>query len=131
MGRLIIFKRDNVMYLSKRTRLVFFIVCVSLLLVISVINFAYRPYIYENGIYHFYFADTFTNIWGVPIATCLGMALTQKLVYKEIYYSMAVCLGLICYEVIGLTFDYKDIIATFIGALLSYAINKMVIRYSC
>ena len=63
--------------------------------------------------------------------TCLGMALTQKLVYKEIYYSMAVCLGLICYEVIGLTFDYKDIIATFIGALLSYAINKMVIRYSC
>ena len=67
----------------------------------------------------------------VPIATCLGMALTQKLVYKEIYYSMAVCLGLICYEVIGLTFDYKDIIATFIGALLSYAINKMVIRYSC
>lgn len=44
---------------------------------------------------------------------------------------MAVCLGLICYEVIGLTFDYKDIIATFIGALLSYAINKMVIRYSC
>lgn len=63
MGRLIIFKRDNVMYLSKRTRLVFFIVCVSLLLVISVINFAYRPYIYENGIYDFYFADTFTNIW--------------------------------------------------------------------
>ena len=53
MGRLIIFKRDNVMYLSKRTRLVFFIVCVSLLLVISVINFAYRPYIYENGIYDF------------------------------------------------------------------------------
>ena len=100
MGRLIIFKRDNVMYLSKRTRLVFFIVCVSLLLVISVINFAYRPYIYENGIYDFYFADTFTNIWGVPIATCLGMALTQKLVYNEIYYSMAVCLGLICYEVI-------------------------------
>lgn len=54
MGRLIIFKRDNVMYLSKRTRLVFFIVCVSLLLVISVINFAYRPYIYENGIYDLY-----------------------------------------------------------------------------
>ena len=75
----------------------------------------------------------FTNILGeFPIATCLGMALTQKIwVYKEIYYSMAVCLGLICYEVIGLTFDYKDIIATFIGALLSYAINKMVIRYSC
>lgn len=97
----------------------------------SLLFLFYRPYIYENGIYDFYFADTFTNILGVPIAACLGMALTQKLVYKEIYYSMAVCLGLICYEVIGLTFDYKDIIATFIGVLLSYAINKMVIRYSC
>lgn len=67
--------------------------------------------------------SSYSDLFGHGIDTEIGI--------YEIYYSMAVCLGLICYEVIGLTFDYKDIIATFIGALLSYAINKMVIRYSC
>lgn len=50
---------------------------------------------------------------------------------KALLYSSC---GLIIYELWGLVVegglcDYKDIIATCVGALLSYAINRMIIQY--
>ena len=48
---------------------------------------------------------------------------------KLLFYSSC---GLMIYELLGLIVegglcDYKDIIATFVGALFSYAINRMII----
>lgn len=56
------------------------------------------------------------------------MALTKKLVYKETYYIIAICLGLICYEFIGLTFDYLDIIATVLSGALTAILFKVIKR---
>ena len=120
------FKLSHPIRLTKRNRVRHFIVSLILVLICVILNLSYRPFIYANHINDLYFADTFTNLLGVPASTCLCLALTSKLTNKEIVYVSGVCLGLILYECIGLTFDYKDILAT----LLSGTITTIILSKS-
>ncbi|MDE5420191.1 hypothetical protein L3049_19545 [Labilibaculum sp. DW002] len=85
----------------------------------------YRPYIYSNGIFDYYLADTFTNIVAVPglcffflIINPINKRFTSKVIIVKFFCSVIVL------ELLNLPFengfDYKDIIATIIGALLTY-----------
>ena len=113
------FKLSHPIRLTKRNRVRHFIVSLILVLICVILNLSYRPFIYANHINDRYFADTFTNILGVPASTCLCLALMSKLTHKTIVYVSGVCLGLILYECIGLTFDYKDILATLLSGIIT------------
>lgn len=120
------FKLSHPIRLTKRNRVRHFIVSLILVLICVILNLSYRPFIYANHINDLYFADTFTNLLGVPASTYLCLALMSKLTHKAIVYVSGVCLGLILYECIGLTFDYKDILAT----LLSGTITTIILSKS-
>ena len=113
------FKLSHPIRLTKRNRVRHFIVSLILVLICVILNLSYRPFIYANHINDLYFADTFTNLLGVPTSTCLCLALMSKLTHKAIVYVSGVCLGLILYECIGLTFDYKDILATLLSGIIT------------
>ena len=113
------FKLSHPIRLTKRNRVRHFIVSLILVLICVILNLSYRPFIYANHINDLYFADTFTNILGVPASTCLCLALMSKLTHKAIVYVSGVCLGLILYECIGLTFDNKDILATLLSGIIT------------
>ena len=113
------FKLSHPIRLTKRNRVRHFIVSLILVLICVILNLSYRPFIYANHINDLYFADTFTNILGVPASTCLCLALMSKLTHKAIVYVSGVSLGLILYECIGLTFDYKDILATLLSGIIT------------
>ena len=113
------YKLPHPIRLTKRNRVRFFIISISLVLVCVILNLTYRPFIYDNHINDLYFADTFTNLLGVPASTCLCLALTSKLTHKAIVYVSAICMGLILYECIGLTFDYKDILVTLLSGIVT------------
>ena len=53
------------------------------------------------------------------VYAALCLALMSKLTHKAIVYVFGVCLGLILYECIGLTFDYKDILATLLSGIIT------------
>ena len=120
------FKLSHPIRLTKRNRVRHFIISIILVLICVILNLTYRPFIYANHINDLYFADTFTNLLGVPASTYLCLALMSKLTHKVIVYVSDVCLGLILYECIGLTFDYKDILAT----LLSGTITTIILSKS-
>ena len=120
------FKLSHPIRLTKRNRVRHFIISIILVLICVILNLTYRPFIYTNHINDLYFADTFTNLLGVPASTYLCLALMSKLTHKAIVYVSGVCLGLILYECIGLTFDYKDILAT----LLSGTITTIILSKS-
>ena len=113
------FKLSHPIRLTKRNRVRHFIVSLILVLICVILNLSYRPFIYANHINDLYFADTFTNLLGVPASTYLCLALMSKLTHKAIVYVSGVCLGLILYECIGLTFDYKDILATLLSGIVT------------
>ena len=88
----------------------------------------YRPWVYTNHLFDFYLADTYTNLFGECVVFFILVSLfSPNEMYKPIKLLLYSSCGLMIYELLGLTFDYKDIIATFVGALLSYAINRMII----
>ena len=113
------FKLSHPIRLTKRNRVRHFIISIILVLICVILNLTYRPFIYANHINDLYFADTFTNLLGVPASTFLCLALTSKLTHKAIVYVSGVYLGLILYECIGLTFDYKDILATLLSGIVT------------
>ena len=85
----------------------------------------YRPWVYTNHLFDFYLADTYTNLFGECVVFFILVSLfSPNEMYKPIKLLFYSSCGLI---VEGGLCDYKDIIATFVGALLSYAINRMII----
>ena len=105
--------------LSKRERLACLFISIFLAVLAGVMSQTYRPYIYSHQLYDFHLADSLTNLFAVPAGVCLCIALAKELEYKAVGYVFAVCLGLVFYELIGLTFDYWDIVATLLSGGLT------------
>ena len=81
----------------------------------------YLPYIYENHIFDFHLADTIGNLVAVPSLSLLLLAMRKyESLSKAILYSIFV---FTLYEIIPFgTFDFYDLIATYISGLLTYLI---------
>lgn len=94
------------------------------------INTFYRPYIYANKINDFGFADVGNNIVFIPIAYLFLYAIRKKFIiskYLDIILHFGVlCIGEILSEFIPNigTFDFKDILGLFIGAILVFLFIK-------
>ena len=123
--------------MNKKLRLIHFIVSILFIIVMIIFQKYYRPWIYSNHIFDFYLADTFTNLFGEGICFFFISSLfAPQYISKPIPLLLQTSAALILYELAGLIFekglcDYKDIIATVIGALFAYLINRFFIKYFC
>ena len=86
----------------------------------------YRPWIYQTGLFDFYIADTYTNLFGVPTIFFLGISFLKsiKVFSALLAISSVYVLGEIFSWLLTNTFDYKDVIATFAGCGLTLIIYK-------
>lgn len=112
-------KMNKPKILSKEARKICLCCFIILFGVGLVLNYFYRPYIYANDINDFHFADSFTDLLAVPIATFFILAFEGKMRYTCTGFVMGVCLGLILYEFVGLTFDVFDILAIIISGIVT------------
>ena len=90
----------------------------------------YRSFIYDNGIFDFYIADTSPNFFTVFLFVFYKK--WQKTTIKNIILCLGTFLGLSIYELFIqkymsiATVDYNDIIASFVGCIVAYyTIQKM------
>jgi hypothetical protein len=116
-------------------RLKYFIIFMILFIIYILGLHVYRPYIYSNGIFDYYLADTFTNIVAVPglcffflIIAPKNKRFTSKAIIIKFFFSV------ITLELMNLPFehgfDYKDVIATIIGALITYFSWDYIVNYN-
>ncbi|MDR2805455.1 MAG: hypothetical protein LBB85_07415 [Dysgonamonadaceae bacterium] len=96
---------------------------ISLFLVVIAILLTqtYRPYIYQNKIDDFHLADTLTSWVCVPAGSLFFWGISHDRFSKGFIGSWG---GAVLYEwMIGLTFDWFDLIALFLSSGLTYLIN--------
>lgn len=92
-----------------------------------VLSNTYRPYIYENHLFDFHLADTIGNLVAVPCLSLLLLGLGKyNIPTKAILYSILV---FTLYEIIPFgTFDFYDLLATYVSGLLTYLIFMLFKR---
>lgn len=91
-------------------------------IVFLIFRLPYRSYIYEHGLFDFYIADTAPNFLTVFMFVFLRRSLSNQ--ESALLLSTTSGLGILVYEFIQgktiLFFDWRDVIATVIAALLVY-----------
>ena len=91
-------------------------------LLFLVFRLPYRSYIYEHGLFDFYIADTAPNFLTVFMAVFLRRSRSSK--ESALMLATMSGLGVLVYEFIQgktiLFFDWRDVMATVIAALLVY-----------
>jgi len=95
---------------------------VSILLVIlcGLLSKTYRPYIYQNHIYDYHFADTLTSWFCIPSAALFFWGISKDK-FRNCF--MGSLLGSILFEfVFTLTFDWYDIITLLLSGGITYLI---------
>jgi hypothetical protein len=89
----------------------------------------YRPFIYENKIDDYFFADTIGNSFGTITAIFMILTLTGSGTYNDWKIIGIIVFGLIGYEFVNLTkFDINDLIATLIFGTLSIFVYTQILR---
>jgi hypothetical protein len=88
----------------------------------------YRPYIYKNHLFDFYFADTYNNLLSIPTIFFLIAAFRNKInPYISVICIASVYIFGELFELFPSgNFDYKDIIATLIGSVLTLIIYNRI-----
>ena len=91
----------------------------------------YRPWIYQTGLFDFYIADTYTNLFSVPTLFFIGISFQKSIKIFVVLSSIVsvYILGEIISWLQSNIFDYKDIIATFVGCGLTLLIYKLFSTY--
>ena len=110
---------------NKQQRLTFLAIGLAFAFTSAMLNIFYRPYIYSNHIYDFHFSDSYSNLCAVPAAQLVVLGFSAKSKLKLHYQIILVCIGFIFYELIGLTFDVYDIIATIMSGFVTYIVERM------
>lgn len=110
-------------------KILYLVGSVFLLIISIILSDIYRPYIYRNNIFDFHFADTIGNLFAVPCITLLLLGVEKyNSPFKAILYTALI---LTIYEIIPLgTFDYYDLIATYISGLLTYLVFFLIEKFT-
>ena len=91
-------------------------------IVFLILRLPYRSYIYEHGLFDFYIADTAPNFLTVFMFVFLKRSLSNQ--ESALLLSTMSGVGILVHEFIQgktiLFFDWRDVIATVIAALLVY-----------
>lgn len=112
---------------------ILFKIGVALWVIHTVLLVFYRPYIYENDIYDFHFADTIGSLFCIPVSTFIIFG------YKRVRWSFYTTIGgayiaNIFYECSSLFFvkhkiDIPDLIAIHIGFFITLLIYILLCSF--
>ena len=115
---------------SGRRRLLFLLGAVLCFLLGLLLTYFYRPYIYANHINDRHLADTIGNIVAVPAAAFLFYAAQKTVRYTKLTVLLLDFLVWCLYEALfSITFDWRDILASFIMCFVTYLILRVVDKF--
>jgi hypothetical protein len=118
-------KKNDLTPLKKRT----FTLAVVFWSLTELVRSFYRPYIYENKINDYFFADTVGNSFGTITAIFMILTLAGSGTSKDWKIVGIIILGLVGYEFLNLTnFDINDLMATLIFGTISMLVYKQILR---
>ncbi|AZQ64076.1 hypothetical protein EI427_18125 [Flammeovirga pectinis] len=96
-----------------------------------ILNNYYRPYIYTNNINDFGLADMASNLFFIPIGCVFFWMLSKTMTKKTKELDVIISFVLLSlHEALSYfipflgVFDFKDILALFIGAVIAFYIQK-------
>lgn len=106
---------------SNKRRWGYLLLCVLCAGIGWILSFTYRPYIYANHINDWHLADTIGNIVAVPATAFLFYAV-QKTIRQTILAVLTLDFFSWClYELVfSMTFDWWDILTSFLMCLITY-----------
>lgn len=116
-------------------RVLLFIIFLLAFIITEIGRKVYRPYIYSNGIFDFWIADTIGNFTGTIAIIFFDLAiinLPDEKRTKGKWFVLFITIGLIIYELAQYilpgrnTCDWRDIIATIIAGIISLGLYKMI-----
>lgn len=81
----------------------------------------WRPFVYKNEIFDYYFSDTIGNSFGTITAIFMLLTMVGKGNKQDWKLILLVIIGLIVYEYMGYPskFDFNDVITTIIFGIIS------------
>lgn len=109
------------------------IIAVIIFIIHQILDFGYRPYAYENNLFDFYLADSFTNFTAVIGLSALMVWKDSKKLYEdkitEQFIYIIPTLGMVAYEAIQLlmpnmVFSFSDIVYSLLGGFVAYIIKR-------
>lgn len=116
-------------------RILYFLITIFSFLFTEAGRYIYRPFIYENNINDYGFADSIGNWGGILVQIFFGLVFLNPSFKIGLKVIGIIVLGYIIYEILQPylpkgTFDWLDIYGTliggFIGLFLYYLIQKLV-----
>ncbi len=117
-----------------RLKRIYFIIGMITLILAEIGRNYYRPFIYQNGINDFGFADSIGNSLGTIAIIFFVFSLVMREGFrKEPYFILALVGFLLLYELAqtlipGYYFDWNDVKATIGAGMLSYLIYILIKR---
>jgi uncharacterized membrane protein len=115
-------------------RIVYLIIFILSFIVTEFGRHVYRPIIYRNNINDFGLADSIGNMGGIIVQVFFGLALLNS-DYKQGFRVIGfLTTGYIIYEIVQPilpkgTFDWKDIIGTLLGGMVSAIVFFLIQKY--
>jgi hypothetical protein len=99
------------------------IISIFLVLLSGILSNTYRPYIYKNHIYDFHFADTISSWLSIPAGSLFFFGIQRKNKYSFSQFIAINLIGFTFFELfLGSTFDYYDLVALYLSAIVTYLI---------
>lgn len=114
-------------------RIAFFLIFVFMFLFTEAGRKVYRPYIYSNGIFDYYIADTIGNLTGSIAIIFFDFVFINPTKKQGRIFLVLITLGLIVYELLQYfsprsILDWRDMIATLIAGLFSWGIYEILLK---
>ena len=99
-----------------------------LLTIALMLAWFYRPYIHDNNIYDFHFADNILNLFFIPMMTLFFRGVSNKYSYNKVFIISTV--ALIVLELLNALLkpalpSIYTIVAIFLGALITFGVGKL------
>lgn len=117
-----------------RRRIIYFILFVIMFFITEIGRKIYRSYIYSNGIFDFWIADTIGNFTGTIAIIFFNFAGRNPRHKQGRIFLAIITFGLIVYELIQSilpgrnTCDWRDIAATIIAGFISWGIFELLFK---
>jgi hypothetical protein len=114
-------------------RIAFFLIFVFMFLLTEAGRKIYRPYIYSNGIFDYWIADTIGNLTGTIAIIFFEFAIINPKHRQGRLFILLIPLGLIVYELLQYfsprsILDWRDMIATLFGGLISWGFYELLFK---
>ena len=114
-------------------RIIFFLIFIFLFIFTEIGREIYRPYIYYNGIFDFWIADTIGNFTGTMTIIFFEMAIINPEYKKGKIFLSIIVFGLIIYELVQYLIpksigDWRDIVATLLAGIIALGLYELIFR---